>query len=202
MEQLAPYISILALCISAFTAWFTILRRGSVRSTHPSFIALRYDFVDKKLPQAKIFLRTLLFSTGKRGWVIESLFLCVREGTRIEEFAFWGHGDKDLVRGSGIFVAENGVVTNHHFNPLRTESLFLFSRGTYHLELVAKLVGRKKSVSLWRLAIEVPGGAFDSGSIARDKAVFFSWSPDQQRYVSSIETRSGFVHALSDPQGN
>jgi len=199
MDQLAPYISILALCISAFTAWFTILRRGSVRSTHPSFIALRYDFVGTKLPQAKIFLRTLLFSTGKRGCVIESLFLRVRDGSRSEEFAFWGYGDKDLVRGSGLFVAENGVATNHHFNPLRTEPLFLFSHGTYQLELVAKLIGREKSVSLWNLTIEVPRGAFDA-SIAREKAVFYSWSPDQERYVSSIETRSGFIHALSDPQ--
>lgn len=199
MEMVSPYISILALCVSLFTAWFTIFRRGTVRSTHPSFIALRYDFVEKKLPQAKIFLRTLLFSTGKRGLVIESLFLRVREGARSEEFAFWGHGDKELVRGSGMFVAENGVVTNHHFNPLRTEPLFLFSHGTYHLELVAKLIGRRKSVSLWSITLEVPRGAFDD-SIAREKAVFFSWSPDQERYVSTIETRSGFMHGLSDPQ--
>jgi hypothetical protein len=159
MAQLAPYISIVALCVSVFTAWFTILRRGSVRSTHPSFIAVRYDFVDAKPPQAKIFLRTLLFSTGKRGWVIESLFLRVREGARSEEFAFWGHGDKDLVRGSGLFVPENGVVTNHHFNPLRTAPVFLFSHGTYQLELVAQLVGRSQSISLWKLDIELPRGA-------------------------------------------
>jgi hypothetical protein len=35
-------------------------------STHPAFIALRYDFVGKQFPQAKIFLRSLLYSTGKR----------------------------------------------------------------------------------------------------------------------------------------
>jgi hypothetical protein len=200
MAQLAPYISILALCVSVFTAWFTILRRGSVCSTHPSFIAVRYDFVDTKPAQAKIFLRTLLFSTGKRGWVIESLFLRVREGARSEEFAFWGYGDKDLVRGSGLFVPENGVVTNHHFNPLQTEPVFVFSHGTYQLELVAQLVGRSQSISLWKLDIEVPRGAFDNGTIARDKAVFFSWSPDQRRYIGSIETRSESMHALSDPR--
>jgi hypothetical protein len=56
--------------------------------------------------------------------VIESLFLRVGGGARSEEFSFWGYGDKDLVRGSGIFVPETGVVTNHHFNPLHTDSLF------------------------------------------------------------------------------
>jgi len=99
-------ISIFALAVSGATAWFTILRRGTVGSTHLSFIAFRYDFVDKSVPQAKIFLRTLLFSTAKRGWVVENLFLRVSEGDRKEEFSFWGHGDKELVRGSGMFVPD------------------------------------------------------------------------------------------------
>lgn len=171
-----------------------------MRSTHPSFVAFRYDFVGKKVPQAKIFLRALLFSTGKRGQVVESLFLRVREGSRQSEFSFWGHGDKDLVRGSGLFVPETGVATNHHFNPVDAEHLFFFSEGTYSLELVAKLVGRERLVSLWGGALQMPSGAFGA-SVARDTAVFFSWSPEQRRYVASFESRSGAVHALSDPQG-
>src|SRR3989338_7287383 len=109
LAYISPIVSALALVISLFTLWFTILRRGTVRSTHPSFVAFRYDFVGKKAPQAKIFFRALLFSTGKRGQVIESLFLRVREGTRQAEFSFWGYGDKDLVRGSGLFLPESGV---------------------------------------------------------------------------------------------
>ncbi len=198
MEIISPVVSTIALIVSLITAWFTILRRGSVRSTHPSFVALRYDFVDKPVPQAKVFLRTLIFSTGKRGLVIESLFLRVSEGTRFEEFSFWGYGDKDLVRGSGIFVPETGVVTNHHFNPLNTEKLFRFSHGTYRLELVAKLVARERLVSLWIIELDVPAGAYDT-SIARETVVFFNWSPEEQRYVSSVEKRSGFANAFSDP---
>ena len=67
MVTISSIISIIALVVSLFTAWFTIFRRGSVRSTHPSFVAFRYDFLDKPFALAKIFLRTLLFSTGKRG---------------------------------------------------------------------------------------------------------------------------------------
>lgn len=198
MNIITPIVSVIALCVSLFTAWFTILRRGSVCSTHPSFVALRYDFVDKPVPQAKIFLRTLLFSTGKRGLVIESLFLRVSEEKRCEEFSFWGYGDKDLVRGSGIFVPETGVVTNHHFSPLHTESLFLFSQGTYRLELVAKLVTRKRLLSLWNIELDVPSGTFDT-SIAHETAVFYNWSQEEGRYVASVEKRSGSVHAFSDP---
>lgn len=186
--DISPAVSVIALTVSVFTLWFTILRRGSVRSTHPSFIAFRYDFVEKSVPQAKIFFRALLFSTGKRGQVIESLFLRVREGSRQAEFSFWGFGDKDLIRGSGLFVPETGVATNHHFNPIDPETLFLFSEGSYSLELVAKVVGQENLVSLWSVKLEMPAGVFDS-SISRESSVFYSWSPEQQRYVASIEKR-------------
>jgi len=200
LADISPVASVIALALSVFTLWFTALRRGTVRCTHPSFVAFRYDFVGKKVPQAKIFFRALLFSTGKRGQVVESLFLRVREGDRNAEFSFWGYGDKDLVRGSGLFVPETGVATNHHFNPLDPESMFLFSGGTYSLELVAKLVGQKRLRTLWKVSLEIPGGVYDQ-TVAREKAVFFSWSAEQSRYVGSIENRSGDVHALSDPRG-
>ena len=197
METISPVISIIALAVSLFTLWFTILRRGSVRSTHPSFIALRYDFVDKFVAQAKIFLRTLLFSTGKRGLVIENLFLRVSEGERSEEFSFWGYGENDLVRGSGIFVPEIGVVTYHHFNPLHIEKLFWFTQGTYTLEFVAKVVGKKRLISLWTIQLDVPAGAYDT-SIPRDRAIFFNWSPKERRYVASVEKRSGYMNSFSE----
>ncbi|MFP5204430.1 MAG: hypothetical protein ACLGSH_03645 [Acidobacteriota bacterium] len=199
LADIAPVVSAIALAVSLFTLWFTILRRGTVRSTHPSFIAFRYDFVGKNMPQAKIFLRALLFSTGKRGLVIESLFLRVREGSRQAEFSFWGLGDKDLIRGSGLFVPETGVVTNHHFNPVDAETLFRFSQGSYSLELVAEIVGSKRLIPLWNVTLEMPASVFDS-NIARETAVFYNWSPEQRRYVPSVENRSGSVHALSDPQ--
>jgi hypothetical protein len=199
ISDISPVISALALGVSLFTAWYTILRRGTVRCTHPSFLAFRYDFVDKNVPQAKIFLRALLFSSGKRGHVIESLFLRVREGERSSEFSFWGHGDKELVRGSGLFVPEAGVVCNHHFNPIDSEQLFRFSGGTYSLELVAKLVGREPLVSLWRGKLDIPTGVLDP-TIARETAMYFSWSPERRLYLGSVEKRSGAVHALSDPQ--
>ena len=186
---LSPVVSVAALAISLFTLWFTVLRRGTVKSTHPAFVAVRYDFVGKSFPQAKIFLRTLLFSTGKRGRVVESLFLRVHGDDREAEFSFWGMGDKDLVRGSGLFVPETGIVTNHHFNPLNAEELFLFKPGTYHIELVAKLLGRRALTPLWKIPLQIPAGAFGD-DIAPDEAVYFNWSPEQGRYVASVETRS------------
>lgn len=198
LAEVSPLVSIVALLVSLFTAWFTIFRRGSVESTHPSFISLSYDFVSGKPPWAKVFLRVLLFSTGKRGQVVESLFLRVREGSRSCEFSFWGYGDRDLVRGSGLFIPESGIATNHHFNPIHREPLFLFSAGTYTLELVAKLLGCPSVVSLCTVTLDLPSSPFGS-SIHADTAVYFNWSPEAQRYLSSIENRAGFLHVRSDP---
>jgi hypothetical protein len=73
------------------------------------------------------------------------------------------------------------------------------SEGTYKLELVAKLVRRKRLVPFWFGTVEIHSGAFDT-TIARDTAVFLSWSAEQSHYVASSEKRSGFVRALSDSQ--
>jgi hypothetical protein len=200
LADISPAVSVAALLVSLFTAWFTIFRRGAVRSTHPSFVSFSYDFSLGKQPWAKVFLRTLLFSTGKRGQVVESLFLRVQEGARVAEFSFWGYSDKDLVRGSGLFIPESGVATNHHFNPISRNPVFLFSPGTYTLELVAKLVGRSSLVSLSTIKLEMPSSPFGS-TIAHEAAVYFNWSAEQGRYVASEEKRSGAIHALSDPSG-
>lgn len=193
--DISPIVSVIALVISLFTLWFSTLRRGTVRSTHPAFIAFRYDFISKPIPQAKIFFRALLFSSGKRGQVVESLFLRVNEGTRRTEFSFWGYGDKDLVRGSGLFVPETGIATNHHFNPADSDTLFLFSQGSYSLELVAKIVGQHKLVSLWNVMLDMPN-VFEA-NLARENSVFYNWSPEQERYVVSIEKQSVPVHLES-----
>jgi hypothetical protein len=45
----------------------------------------------------------------------------------------------------------------------------------------------------------MPDGVYGA-TIARETAVYYNWSPEQQRFLASIEKRSGMVHSLSDPQ--
>lgn len=192
MEYVSPIVSIIALVVSLFTAWFTILRRGSVRSTQPSLIVLKYEIgPGDAVPLAKVFLRSLLYSTGKRGHVVENLFLRVSDGSRSEVFSFWAYGERnELILGSGLSVPESGVAANHHFNPEHQDVLFRFSQGIYTLELVAKLIGQHKPISLWTTTLDVPAGPFSS-SIARDTAIYFRWSLENQRYVAKVERRPG-----------
>lgn len=82
---------------------------------------------------------------------------------------------------------------------MHTDELFRFSQGKYRLELIAKLVGRKRLVSLWSGELDMPAGAFDT-TIAIKTAVFFNWSSEKNEYLASIEERSGYMHAVSDTQ--
>jgi len=44
----------------------------------------------------------------------------------------------------------------------------------------------------------VPDDVFGA-TIARENAIFFNWSPEQNKYIASVEKRSDALHALSDP---
>jgi hypothetical protein len=58
-------VSTLALTISMVTAWLTLFRRGTVRMTRPTAIYFGADGSVDSSP--KVYLRTLLYSTAKRG---------------------------------------------------------------------------------------------------------------------------------------
>lgn len=91
---LSIIVAILALVVSSLTAWLTLLRKGQILMTQPTVIyfgpdggfhamsvvepvsrrALKNSDSDKPhisiehhTPPIKIYLRTLLYSTGKRG---------------------------------------------------------------------------------------------------------------------------------------
>ncbi len=76
---------------------------------------------DALLP--KVYLRTLLFSTSKRGRVIESMHATLSRNETHQNFNIWVYGNDRLVRGSGLFVGETGIEANHHFLTLRTARL-------------------------------------------------------------------------------
>jgi hypothetical protein len=66
-------ISVLALLVSIITAWLTLFRRGNLRMTQPLLVGFLYE-----QDQPKVFFRAMLYATGKRGHIVESLYLRVR----------------------------------------------------------------------------------------------------------------------------
>ncbi|MBV8810659.1 MAG: hypothetical protein JO033_18475 [Acidobacteriaceae bacterium] len=99
-------------------------------------------------PSPKVYLRTLLFSTSKRGRVIESMHVAWWRNETHQNFNIWVYGEREkLVRGSGLFAGETGVAANHHFlTP--TDSTFQFTEGQYRLDVFARLPGNNQPLRL------------------------------------------------------
>ena len=75
-DAISVTISVFALCLSVLTAWLTLFRRGTVKMTQPTVIYLGPDSprARDESPLPKVFLRTLLFATSKRGRIAYCAF--------------------------------------------------------------------------------------------------------------------------------
>src|SRR5271170_5792354 len=172
-------VSTLALTISMVTAWLTLFRRGTVRMTRPTAIYFGADgSVD---PSPKVYLRTLLYSTAKRGQIVESMFVKLRRGESVQTFNVWVYGEASLARGSGLYVGENGVTCNHHFLLPADGTKFEFLPGEYKVEVYASLVGVKQPLLLYVTVLSV---SEQTAKQLQDTeyGVYFDWGPDSRHY--------------------
>ena len=186
MEYAPIFISILALVVSGATLWLSHLRKGKLKMTKPTVIFFGPDGGERGI--SKLFLRTLLYSTAKRGVVLEHLYVRVRRGETQQNFNIWVYGDKDLARGSGLFIGQEGFATNHHFLLPADIGNFEFVAGDYRLEVFGKTVeqDRVRLLSAIDLVIS-PAEAMDLRK--PDHGIYFDWGPDAGRYQTKIEGR-------------
>ncbi len=177
----------LALVASGFTTWWTLVRRGTVHMTQPTVIFFGWDTSTSRHPALqKVFLRTLLYSTGKRGHIIQSMYVTLRRGERRQNFNIWVYGGQTLVRGSGILVADSGVVCNHHFLLPSDGTSFEFLTGEFALDVYAAIVGFSKPLHLHSVNLTVSA---EAAELLRDEecGLYFDWGPDSQRYHPHVE---------------
>lgn len=177
-------ISVVSLLVSITTAWLTLFRRGIVKMTQPTIIFFGPDSPRSKRdgPLPKVFLRTLLFATAKRGRIIESLHVALSRNETHQNFNIWVYGNDKLVRGSGLFVGETGVEANHHFLAPRDASSFRFIEGRYQLEVFARLLGDKKQIRLFAQTLAISKEL--AASLAEPNVgVYFDWGPDSSLYL-------------------
>ena len=139
--------------------------------------------------QPKVYLRTLLFSTSKRGRVIESMHVALSRNETHQNFNIWVHGyDEKLVRGSGLYVGETGVAANHHFLTPRDGSSFRFTEGRYRMDVFAHLLGDRKRTLLFSQTLEI---SRDIATLLDEPGagLYFDWGPDSSRYLPHVEKR-------------
>ena len=185
-------IAILALAVSALTAWLTLLKRGVVLMTQPTVVYFGPDGGSRPdgRPGLKVYFRTLLYATARRGRVIETIFVRLNRGETTQNFNIWVYGDKSLSRGSGLFVSDAGIAANHHFLLPSDGTAFQFLPGTYTLEVFVRLVAATKPSLLHTVALDVSEGHSESLKNTR-QGLYFDWGPDSGRY---------YAHIRSNPQ--
>lgn len=182
-DALSLAVAVLALFISGLTAWLTLLRRGAVEMTQPTVIFFGNDSGGFGPP--KIYLRALLYPTAKRGRVIQSLHATLARNETRQTFNIWVYGDKNtLLRGSGLYVGETGVVADHHF-VLPNDAQFSFVEGVYRLEIIAQIGGDKAPTTLWTQTLELTRD-LAKGLEDRHTGVYFDWGPDSRRYIPHL----------------
>lgn len=177
-------VSVVALCVSVFTAWLTLLRRGKIRMTQPTVIYFGPDGGGEPDRQRsnKVFLRALLYSTAARGQIIESMYLRLRRGETTQNFNIWVYGEGQAnQRGSGLFVPQAGVSTNHHFLLPRDGAQFEFAVGHYFLEVFAVLAGSETPKSLFSTQLELDREIVQQLE-SPEHGIYFDWGPDARRY--------------------
>jgi hypothetical protein len=189
-DPISITVSILALAVSCATAWLTLFRRGTVKMTQPTIIFLGQDVSSNEPPSPKIYLRTLLFSTSKRGRVIQSMHVALSRNETHQNFNIWVYGERQqLVRGSGLFVGETGVEANHHFLTPKDASSFHFTEGHYRLDVFAHLLGDQKQTRLFSHTLDI-SREFAAALADPHAGLFFNWGPDSSKYLPHIDTRS------------
>ena len=177
-------ISALALVISALTAWFSLFHRGTIRMTQPTIIFFGPDGISGP---PKIFLRTLLFSTSRKGQIVENMYINLQRGESAQNFNIWVYGDKDtLARGSGLFVSREGIACNHHFLLPKDGTTYEFLPAEYGLKVFASLLGKKRPILLYIQNLNLSKEFADE--LNNEKSgVYFDWGPDSKSYHSHLD---------------
>ena len=182
--QLSVGISLLALFISILTAWFTFFHAGELKATHPTVVFFGPDGVRFEGDTNKVYLRTLLYSTSKKGHVIESMYVSLSRNESKQNFNVWTYGSKEkLERGSGLYVPQDGVAFDHHFLLPKDGANFEFLSGSYELKLYARIVGRTESSELLSIGLIVSDALAHKNSSGQ-AGIYFDWGSDNQKYHS------------------
>ncbi|HWX02435.1 hypothetical protein [Collimonas sp.] len=152
--------------------------------TQPTIVFFGPDDREK----SKVYLRTLLYSTAKRGRVLESLYVALQRNESKQNFNIWVYGEKgDLKRGSGLFIPQDGIAFNHHFLLPADGANFVFLAGAYKLVVFAQLVGEHTSSELMSINLSISES--QATQLARPGAgIYFDWGPDQRSYHPHIDT--------------
>jgi hypothetical protein len=102
----------------------------------------------------KVWFRSLLYNTSRKGNVVEAMFVRLRRGEAQQNFSFWVCGPRgELAGGCGLYVGHEGVALNHHFllpkdgASLTSCRVTMLSRSLQHLRTIVRYGRLQKFLS-------------------------------------------------------
>ncbi len=157
--------------------------------TQPTVIFFGPDGSRFDSSKNKIYLRTLLYSTAKKGNVLESLHVSLQRNESKQNFSIWGYGERGSLNiGSGLYVPQEGISYDHHFLLPEDGADFKFIEGSYKLIVYAKLVGSTAPIELSTIQLAINHN--QELQLAEPNAgILFNWGPDQQAYYSHVDKK-------------
>lgn len=190
MSQWVPVaISATALLVSVVTAWLTLLRPGHLQMTQPTVVYFGPDGGKSSKPRLKVFLRTLLYSTARRGQTVESMHVNLQRAESKQNFSIWVYGEDRLARGSGLHVGHEGVAFNHHFLLPDDGTEFRLVAGQYTVRVFAKRVSDLSPRLLSQISLSITES--QAKELQNEHAgIYFDWGPDQQAYHAHVEIKN------------
>jgi hypothetical protein len=177
-------LSVLSFVVSALTFWLNWGRRGRLAMTRPNIVFFGFDTTP--LPRAKVFLRTLLYSTAAQGQVVEAMYVNLRDARGLRRtFSFWGYDEgSKLVPGSGLYASRAGVAANHHFVQSTDDLPLTFNAGVFDLEIVARVVGRRAPLRLSTVCVDL--SIANAHALSKGEGVLFELSPEDGEYRGHV----------------
>jgi len=139
----------------------------------------------------KIFIRTLLYSTSERGQYVQNMFMRLQRQGLTENFDVWAYGDKQIVRGSGLFADKSGVETYHHFLLPKTRGEFYFSPGEYTIMVFAETVDNSP-IKIFEHSLYLHDLQLGYGV-----EIYFDWESDKQNYYPHADAGGGLPNLIS-----
>lgn len=129
-----------------------------------------------------------MYSTSERGNYIEDMYAKIWQNGRPQIFNIWVYGDKDLLRGSGLFIDKKGFATNLHFLLPANETAYDYNHGDYKIEVYVQTINKKpKKVLEEDLKITE-----EQSSLMKTKnwGLYFDWDTNGQEYFAHVRGKS------------
>ena len=106
---------------------------------------------------AAIFIKSLLYTSGLQGRVIESMYVTLNKGETKQSFNIWNIGQKsNMYRPGGLRVDKAGYLGDHVFLLPKNSQEFQFSDGKYLLEIYARIAGDTSPKKLQSIHLNIP----------------------------------------------